>query len=86
MYSYKLTVCAILSTYMLTGCGASTPPIVPDLEYRKIPEAYLQKCQLPPVPLDTGDLSDAFMQAYQCGEQGNRDKQRIRALTDETDL
>lgn len=65
---------------LLEGC-ASKVPVVPDLEYRKIPEAYLQECVLPPAPLDTGDLSEAFVQAYQCGEQGNRDKGRIRELT-----
>ena len=76
----KITcTCAILLV-LITGC-ATRPKPVPDLEYRSIPEAYLQACQLPPAPLSNAELSDAFAQAYQCGEQGNRDKQRIRELT-----
>jgi hypothetical protein len=47
----------------------------------EIPAGYLQECVLPAVPASTADLSDAFVQAYQCGEQGNRDKQRIQKLT-----
>jgi len=75
------TLLALVMFTLLMGC-VSKPPVVPDLEYRQIPEGYLQECALPPVPLDTGDLSEAFVQAYQCGEQGNRDKQRIKELTE----
>ena len=70
--------CALLLVF-LSGC-VSQPSVPDSLEYRKIPEAYLQECVLPPVPISNGEMSDAFAQAYQCGEQGNKDKQRIRAL------
>ncbi len=78
MRSY--TVTAAICGIFLAGCAAPRVP-VPDVEYMEIPEGYLQECVLPPAPLDTAELSDAFVQAYQCGEQGNRDKQRIRELT-----
>jgi len=76
----KITAAIIILLMLTTGC-ATRPKPVPDLEYRKIPEAYLQECQLPAAPLTNAELSDAFAQAYQCGQQGNRDKQRIRDLT-----
>ncbi len=63
----------------LAGC-VSQPTIPGTLEYREIPEAYLQECELPAAPLNNAELSDAFAQAYQCGEQGNRDKRRIKDL------
>ena len=79
----KLTSALVVFTLMLvSGCSLfARRPAVPDVEYLPIPEAYLQECPLPPAPLDNGDLSEAFAQAYQCGEQGNKDKQRIRELT-----
>ena len=70
----------IFLSVLLTGCGVSQPTIPDSLEYREIPEAYLQKCELPPVPISNAEMSDAFAQANQCGEQGNKDKQRVRAL------
>lgn len=81
MNTYKCAVCIILSTFMLTGCSLfERRPAVPDVEYLPIPEGYLQECALPSVPLDNGDLAEAFAKAYQCGEQGNKDKARIRNL------
>lgn len=76
----------VASTYLfvlvlLSGCGVFQPKAPPPLVYRAIPEALLQECQLPPAPLSNAELSDAFARAYQCGEQGNVDKQRIRNLT-----
>ncbi len=67
--------------FLASGC-VSTPPEVFEREYRAIPEGYLQPCALPSTPLSTGELSEAFVVAYKCAEQGNRDKQRIRELTD----
>ncbi len=63
-----------------TGCASKGPKPIPDLVYREIPEGYLQACELPSLPAANADMSDAFAQAYQCGEQGNTDKQRIRDL------
>lgn len=63
----------------LVGC-ANNPPQVCDREYREIPAAYLQECELPSAPLNNGELSEAFAAAFKCAEQGNRDKQRIREL------
>ncbi len=77
----KLTLfCTLTLAVLVTGCGVSQPTIPDSLEYREIPAAYLQECVLPEVPLNNGAMSDAFAQAYQCGEQGNKDKQRIKAL------
>lgn len=78
----KLTYVCVLLLVFLSGCVSAPPAPLPDLEYREIPEAYLQECVLPAVPTSNGEMSDAFAQAYQCGEQGNRDKQRIRELSD----
>jgi hypothetical protein len=65
----------------LSGCG-SAPIIIPGpIEYREIPEALLQECPLPAAPLSNAEMSDAFAQAYKCGEQGNKDKQRIKELS-----
>ena len=75
------TIVLLALSLALTGCGVSQPTIPDSLEYREIPEAYLQECALPAAPLSNGDLSDAFAQAYQCGEQGNSDKRRIKELT-----
>ena len=66
---------------VLSACGGA-PIIVPGpLEYREIPEDLLQECVLSPVPLSNGEMSDAFAQTFQCAEQGNRDKRRIRELS-----
>ena len=64
----------------LGGC-VSTPPVVYPREYREIPGGLLQPCVLPEMPITTGELSEAFVAAYKCGELGNKDKQRIRELT-----
>lgn len=69
----------IVALLTLSAC-ASGPPELPDVMYRSIPEALLQGCTLPQIPEDTADLSDAFVQAYKCGELGNSDKAAIRAL------
>ena len=76
----KVTYTCALLLVFLSGCGVSQPTIPDALEYREIPAAYLQECELPAAPLSNAELSDAFAQAYQCGEQGNRDKQRIKKL------
>lgn len=61
------------------GC-ASTPPDAGKCEYREIPSSYLQECPLPALPGENGDLSEALVQAYQCAEQSNNHKARIREL------
>ncbi len=48
--------------------------------YIEVPEGYLLECELPAVPQNNAELSDAFASAYKCGEQGNKDKERIRNL------
>lgn len=71
----------LISALLVAGCATK----IPDpgaLEYREIPPGYLQDCELPSAPLANANLSDAFVQAYQCAEQGNRDKARIRELTE----
>ena len=79
---FRVIIILTLLMMVVLSCGcASQIPIPGDLEYRKIPEALLQECVLPPVPLSNGEMSDAFAQTYQCAEQGNRDKQRIRELS-----
>lgn len=67
----------LLVAYMyLIGCATRPQEVM----YVEIPEGYLQDCELPSIPGNTGELSDAFTQAYLCGEQGNKDKERIRNL------
>ncbi len=68
----------ILIPILGTGCASTRPGPV---QYIDVPESYLQECQLPAKPEANAELSDAFAKAYKCGEQGNRDKQRIRELT-----
>ena len=34
-------------------------------------------CELPQAPLQNGELSAAYVVAYKCAEQGNRDKLAI---------
>ncbi len=67
--------------FVAAGCASKPPVAPPPLEYREIPEGFLQPCELPAAPTNTGELSEAFVIAFQCAEQGNRDKQRIRDLT-----
>lgn len=78
----SVLIFATVVLFFATGC-ASQPPEAHEIIYRNIPEGYLQECTLPPMPEDTADLSDAFVQAYRCGEQGNSDKQKIRELIDQ---
>ncbi len=79
----NLELAAIISSLIIiAGCASSGPEPIPDLVYREIPEGYLQECELPSLPAANADMSDAFAQAYQCGEQGNTDKRRIRSLLD----
>lgn len=60
----------------VVGCASSPSEVV----YIEVPEGHLLPCELPAVPQDNAELSDAFAQAYKCGEQGNKDKERIRNL------
>ena len=80
MFRVTIILTLIMMLVLSCGCAASIPEPAP-LEYREIPAALLQECVLPPVPLSNGEMSDAFAQAYQCGEQGNRDKERIKNLS-----
>lgn len=73
------TLLFMIICLLATGC-VTRPKPQPELRWREIPEGYLQPCVLPPMPEDTADLSDAFVQAYQCGEIGNKDKERIKSL------
>lgn len=78
----KFIALILVVAIQVSGCSLfkRTPPNPPDREYRPLPEAWLAPCELPPIPLDNGDLSEAFVIAYECGEQGNADKARIRGL------
>ena len=80
MRRISLLTSALIAVLLTTGC-VSRPPKVSERNYREIPAGYLQPCELPQVPLNNGELSEAYVVAYKCGEQGNRDKQRIRELT-----
>ena len=75
MLKYLIAACLLFA-----GCAGS-PETPDDLIYRQIPEAWLEECQLPPMPENNAELSDAFAQTYQCAEIGNKDKRRIRGLT-----
>lgn len=72
----------VMTLGFVAACG-SNPPEEQPIVYRQIPDAWLEACTLPPMPEDTADLSDAFVQAYKCGELGNEDKERIRDLVNE---
>lgn len=71
-----VTCICLLLLVLLSGCASSPASVV----YVQIPEGYLQPCELPDAPQNNAELSDAFAQAYRCGEQGNIDKERIRNL------
>ena len=77
----KTTYISVLLLVLFTAGCVSTPPTVYEREYREIPEGLLQACVLPEMPLDNGELSEAFVIAFNCAALGNRDKQRIRDLT-----
>jgi hypothetical protein len=68
----------LLCAALLVGCA--TPgmrvTVIP------VPAGLLEPCSLPPVGELNPDLSAAFVQAYQCAEMGNRDKERIREWQD----
>jgi len=74
-------ICSLMLVLLTTGC-VSRPPKPADREYREIPAALLLPCELPPAPLNNGELSGAYVVAYKCAELGNRDKQRISELSD----
>ena len=57
----------------LAGCASSPPRVT----YIPVPAGYVELCELPPVGTINEDLAAAFVQAYQCAELGNRDKERI---------
>ena len=70
----------LVATVILSGCGLRPEKPEPVIEYLPVPEAYLQPCTLPAAPVNTGELAEAFVIAFRCAEQGNRDKARIREL------
>ena len=72
----KFSFAIILLVMFLEGCA--TRPV--EAQYIEIPAGYLLECPLPSKPQANAELSDAFAQAYRCGEQGNTDKERIRNL------
>ena len=72
----------VLLSLTLGGCGLLDRRVPePEIRYIPVPEGYLQECELPAAPVSTGELSEAFVIAFSCAEQGNRDKKRIRELT-----
>lgn len=77
---YKTPFIYALVLVLLTTGGCTRPRKPGVVTYIPVPEGYLQECELPAVPENTGGLSDAFAKAYLCGEQGNKDKERIRNL------
>ena len=66
----------------LSGCSTfgSKAPV-----YHDVPEAYLQKCDVPPLPDNNGEMAEAYLGAAQCAIQGNTDKDRIRDLHEPAD-
>lgn len=67
-----------ITAFSVSGCGAL--PEKPCPACREVPEAYLQECEVPPVPDSNGELSEAYVGAAQCAILGNEDKRRIREL------
>lgn len=57
----------------LAGCAGGPPRVT----YIPVPAGYVELCELPPVGTSNEELAAAFVQAYQCAELGNRDKERI---------
>lgn len=81
MRKLGFAISALVAVMLMTGC-VSRPPKPADREYREIPAGYLLPCELPPAPLNNGELSEAYVVAYKCAELGNRDKQRISELSE----
>jgi len=79
MLNKTTVICLLMLVLLTTGC-VSRPKKPADREYREIPAALLLPCVLPPAPLNNGELSGAYVEAFKCAEQGNRDKQRIKEL------
>lgn len=78
----KITfICLLVLVLLTTGC-VTRPKKPADRVYREIPAALLLPCELPPAPLNNGELSGAYVVAFKCAELGNRDKQRIKELSD----
>lgn len=73
----------VVLSLALGGCGLFDRRSEPEIRYIPVPEGYLQQCELPAAPVSTGELSEAFVIAFSCAKQGNRDKQRIRDLVNE---
>jgi len=72
-----ITCTCLLLLVLLSGCASNRPG---EVVYVQIPEGHLLPCELPAKPQNNAEMSDAFAQAYKCGEQGNKDKERIRNL------
>jgi hypothetical protein len=64
----------LAALFALAGCAAGPGQTV----FISVPAAYLEPCAIPPLPTDTGALSEAFAEAAQCAKQGNDDKKAIR--------
>ena len=71
-----ITCTCLLLLVFLSGCASGPAEVL----YIPVPEGYLQPCELPAVPQDNAELSDAFAKTYLCAEIGNKDKERIRNL------
>lgn len=61
----------------LASLGCATPVPVPVDVCPAVPDAWLVPCPLPPRPTTAGALAEAFIQAWQCAERANRDRERI---------
>ena len=81
MLNKNTFICFLVLVLLSTGC-VTRPKKPAEREYREIPAALLLPCELPQAPLNNGELSGAYVVAYKCAEQGNRDKQRIKELSD----
>lgn len=83
MNAFKRTTLLIGVALLASGCSVfKRAPVVDTCEYLPIPEALLQPCDLPGAPLANGRLSESFVIAMQCAQQGNADKVAIRELLD----
>ena len=77
----RLATCVFLLVF-LSSCSAFRN-VEPEVKviYVEIPEIYLQKCDIPPLPEDNGEMAEAYLGAAQCAIRGNRDKAKIREIT-----